>query len=169
VEQETEIYVIKWMRCYLVRECFYWLGTNSHGLRHQSQSWCPLHQDAIPLRNTIIELGHPQPPTPIQTDNSTAAGFANNTIKQAMDMRFYWIKDQVEQGQFLICWCPESENLGNYFTKHHLPSHNSLSHSSCLFEPQAYPKAQLRQCSARVCQFCLRLRLQQWLRLDSSD
>jgi hypothetical protein len=51
-------------------------------------------QDAIPLRNTLIELGHPQPPTPIQTDNSsTATGFANNTIKQkrskAMDMRFY--------------------------------------------------------------------------------
>ena len=58
-------------------------------------------QDAIPLRNTLIELGHPQPPTPIQTDNSTAAGFANDTIKQkrskAMDMRFYWIKDRVEQ------------------------------------------------------------------------
>jgi hypothetical protein len=34
-------------------------------------------QDAIPLRNTLIELGHPQPPTPIQTNNSTAAGFAN--------------------------------------------------------------------------------------------
>ena len=87
-------------------------------------------QDAIPLRNTLIELGHPQPPTPIQTDNSTAAGFANDTIKQkrskAMDMRFYWIKDRVEQGQFLIYWRPGSENLGDYFTKHHSPSHHRL-------------------------------------------
>jgi hypothetical protein len=61
-------------------------------------------QDANPLRNTLIELGHPHPPMPIQTNNSTAAGFANNTIKQklskAMDMFFYWIKDQVWQGQF---------------------------------------------------------------------
>jgi hypothetical protein len=84
-------------------------------------------QDTIPLRNTLIELCHPQPPTPIQTDNlSTAAGFANDTIKQksskAMDMHFYWIKDQVKQGQFLIYWCPGSKNLGNKFTKHHLPS-----------------------------------------------
>jgi uncharacterized protein YbcC (UPF0753/DUF2309 family) len=57
-------------------------------------------QDAIPLRNTLIELGHLQPPMPmIQTNNSTAAGFANDTIKQkrskAMDMRFYWIKDLI--------------------------------------------------------------------------
>ena len=87
-------------------------------------------QDAIPLRNTLIELGHPQPPTPIQTHNSTNTGFATNTIKQkrskAMDMRFYWIKDSVEQGQFLIYWRPGSKNLGNNFTKHHLPSHHQL-------------------------------------------
>ena len=35
----------------------------------------------------------PQPPTPIQVDNSTAVGISNQTIKQkipkAMDMRFY--------------------------------------------------------------------------------
>jgi hypothetical protein len=40
-----------------------------------------------------MELGHLQPLTPIQTDKSTAAGFANDTIKQkcskAMDMCFY--------------------------------------------------------------------------------
>jgi hypothetical protein len=56
-------------------------------------------QEALPIRVTLAELGHPQPPTPMQTDNSTAAGFANDTIKQkrskAIDMRFYWIKDRV--------------------------------------------------------------------------
>jgi hypothetical protein len=65
-------------------------------------------QDALPLRVTLKELGHPQPPTPMQTDNCTAAGFANDTIKQkrskAIDMRFYWIKDQVHQKQCLIYW-----------------------------------------------------------------
>jgi hypothetical protein len=39
-------------------------------------------QDAIPLRTTLEELGHAQPPTPIQTGNFTTAGFANNTLKQ---------------------------------------------------------------------------------------
>jgi hypothetical protein len=85
-------------------------------------------QDALPLRVTLEELGHPQPPTPMQTDNSTAAGFANDTIKQkrskAIDMRFYWIKDRVRQKQFLIYWCPGPDNLGDYHTKHHSPSHH---------------------------------------------
>ena len=34
----------------------------------------------IPLRHTLIEMGWPQPQTPIQTDNSTAVGFTNNII-----------------------------------------------------------------------------------------
>jgi hypothetical protein len=39
-------------------------------------------QEAIPLRYALEELGHPQPPTPVQTNNSNAAGYSNNTIKQ---------------------------------------------------------------------------------------
>lgn len=54
----------------------------------------------------LQELGHAQPPTPVQTDNSTAASLANNTLKQnrskAIDMRFYWLQDRVKQGQFYI-------------------------------------------------------------------
>jgi hypothetical protein len=60
------------------------------------------------LRTTLEELGHKQPPTPIETDNTTATGYSNGTIKQkctkAMDMRFYWIKDRVKQGQFNVYW-----------------------------------------------------------------
>jgi hypothetical protein len=50
------------------------------------------------LRTTLEELGHKQPPTPMETDNTTATGYSNGTIKQkrtkSMDMRFYWIKDR---------------------------------------------------------------------------
>ncbi len=85
-------------------------------------------QEAIPLRNTLIELGHPQPPTPLQTDNTTAAGFANDTIKQkrskAMDMRFDWIKCRVRQNHFRLHWRPGSENQADYHTKHHFPTHH---------------------------------------------
>jgi hypothetical protein len=49
------------------------------------------------LHTTLEELGHPQPPTPLQTDNTTATGYSNGTIThkctRAMDMRFYWVKD----------------------------------------------------------------------------
>jgi hypothetical protein len=34
------------------------------------------------LLTTLEELGHPRPPTPLQTDNTTATGYINGTIKQ---------------------------------------------------------------------------------------
>jgi hypothetical protein len=48
-------------------------------------------QSGAPLRVTLTDLGHTQPPTPLRTDNSTAYSIVNETIKQkrskAMDMR----------------------------------------------------------------------------------
>ena len=34
----------------------------------------------ISLRNTLIEMGWPQPPSPVQCDNSTATGVTNKTM-----------------------------------------------------------------------------------------
>ena len=49
-------------------------------------------QEAVPIHSLLRKLGHPQPATPIQVDNSTADNFANDTIKQkrskSVDMRF---------------------------------------------------------------------------------
>ena len=60
-------------------------------------------QESVPIRTCLEELGHPQPTTPIQVDNTTAAVFANKTLKQkrskAIDMRFYWIQDRCRGGQ----------------------------------------------------------------------
>jgi hypothetical protein len=80
------------------------------------------------LRTTLEELGHKKPPTPMETDNTTATGYSNGKIKQkrtkAMDMRFYWIKDRVKQEQFNLYWGPGYQNLADYFTKHHSLSHH---------------------------------------------
>jgi hypothetical protein len=80
------------------------------------------------LRTTLEELGHKQPPIPMETDYITATGYINGTIKQkrtkSMDMRFYWIKDRVKQGQLKIYLGPGSQNLADYFTKHHSPAHH---------------------------------------------
>jgi hypothetical protein len=86
-------------------------------------------QEASYIRNILREMGHPQEgPTPFITDNSTAHAFANSTkkIKQskAMDMRFYWIRDREQQRQIKVFWQKGKDNLANYFTKHHLPSHH---------------------------------------------
>ena len=84
-------------------------------------------QDAAPISITLEELGHPQASIPIQLDNTTAEGFANGNMKQrrskSMDMRWYWIKDRVRQGQFLVYYRQGETNLGDPFTKHHTPSH----------------------------------------------
>ena len=56
-------------------------------------------KEAYAIRNILAKLSHPQPSTPIVTDNSTASGITNDTVHQkhskAMDMRFYWVRDQV--------------------------------------------------------------------------
>ena len=79
-------------------------------------------QEAIILRTTLEEVGHMQPPTPIKTDNSIASGIANKSIRQrrsrSMDMRFYWVRDRVQQGKFIIYWGPSKDNRGDLYTKH---------------------------------------------------
>ena len=61
---------------------------------------------AVPQRHLLEEMGHPQPPTPIQTDNTTAYGIINNKIQpkatKAMDMRFHWLRDPESKKQFHI-------------------------------------------------------------------
>jgi len=85
-------------------------------------------QEACPIRVALNEMGWKQPTTPITTDNSCAEGIINETVKQkrskAIDMRFYWIRDRVKQGQFRIHWQKGEVNLGDYMTKHHSAKHH---------------------------------------------
>ena len=37
---------------------------------------------ATPIRQTLQDLNHPQPPTALKTDNSTTTGFVYNNIQQ---------------------------------------------------------------------------------------
>ena len=71
-------------------------------------------KNMIPLRNTLIEIGWPQPQTPIQTDNSTAVGFANKTIVnkaiKSEGMKLWWLRDRISQEQFRYYWAPGSKN-----------------------------------------------------------
>jgi hypothetical protein len=38
-------------------------------------------QDGIVFCQTLADMGHPQPKTPVHCDNATAVGIENNTIK----------------------------------------------------------------------------------------
>jgi hypothetical protein len=83
---------------------------------------------AVSIRPTLIKLGHPQPRTPMQTDNATAHALLTNKILpkalKAMDMRFHWLRCCNAQGQFRYYWRPGTQNLADYFTKHHPATHH---------------------------------------------
>ena len=50
-------------------------------------------RELIQIYTSAIDMGHHQPPTPLQVEKLTAVGFANRNIEQkiskAIDMRFY--------------------------------------------------------------------------------
>jgi hypothetical protein len=102
-------------------------------------------QDGAMFRTTLEEMGYPQPPTPIKTDNAAAEGIINDKVKQrrskAIDMRFYWVRDRVRQGHFRIYWQPGRENHADYFTKHHSPAHHRSQRAIYLHEPERPPAA----------------------------
>jgi hypothetical protein len=55
-----------------------------------------------------------------------------------MDMQYYWTRDRVAQGHFVVHWRKGANNLADYFTKHHSPAHHRLMRSQHLHElPQS--------------------------------
>lgn len=80
-------------------------------------------QQGIPIRHALTALGHPQPPTPIKTDNSTAHGFIYKNINtkksKSWDMRYHWLRDREHHGQIDIYWQAGTHNNADYWTKHH--------------------------------------------------
>ena len=58
-------------------------------------------QIAVQIRYILQSLNHPQPPTPIKTDNSMAYSFVTNNIHQkklkSWNMNYYWLRDRQTQ------------------------------------------------------------------------
>jgi hypothetical protein len=65
-------------------------------------------REMIPHRQTHISMGWPQPKSPIEMDDSTAAGVTNETIvlfrAKMMDMRFWWLRCHASQDQLCYYW-----------------------------------------------------------------
>ena len=80
-------------------------------------------QEATIMRLILQEMGHPQPPTPIHIDNTTAVGIVNGTIKRqrsrTMEMRYFWLLDRQAQLNFAFHYTPGHKNLGDYPSKAH--------------------------------------------------
>ena len=65
-------------------------------------------RQAIPAKRTLEEMGHKQPATPIQTDNTTALGFVTKTLNpkatKSTDMKYWCLSDKSDQEQFHYYW-----------------------------------------------------------------
>ena len=87
-------------------------------------------QTKIHIRRLLQALGHPQPPTPLKTDNSTANAFVNKSLQQkkskSWDMKYHWLCDKQQQKYFRVFWDRGSKNGANYFTKHHPSPYHKL-------------------------------------------
>jgi hypothetical protein len=83
---------------------------------------------AVYIRIILEEMGHKQPATPLQTDNSMAKAVTNGKVQtkrtKVMDMRFHWLQDRECQRQFRIYWRPVKLNYADYWTKHHPTKHH---------------------------------------------
>ena len=94
-------------------------------------------QMALPIRQMLIDLGHPQPRTPIKTDNSTAYNFVNHSMRRKMskswDMRYNWLRDANVVKQLLkIWWEKGTQNYADYFTKHFPPKIHKMKRKQYL-------------------------------------
>jgi len=86
-------------------------------------------REAVPQRQLLEEMGNPQPPTPMQTDNSTALGVVTSNI------RFHWLRCREAQNQFRFFWRPGTTNLADYWTKHHCAAHHVEQRKHILTPP----------------------------------
>ena len=100
------------------------------------------------LRNILEDLGYPQKTTNIMCDNSCAVGIVNATVKQkrskAIDMRYHWIRDQVQQGKLTVTWAEGATNLADYFTKAHPVHHYVTMRRTYVYTPKS---ASIRICA----------------------
>jgi len=92
-------------------------------------------------RNILLDMGHPQPATPVHCDNATAVGITNGIVKRhkskSMEMLFFWVKDQAKLERFAIYWHPGLEHLGDYQSKHHIGKHHLNVHPWYLHLPHS--------------------------------
>ena len=93
-------------------------------------------------------MGHPQPPTPIMTDNTTALGFVSKNLQpkqtKSTDMRYWWMRDRSDQKQFRYYWGPGKQILADYYTKHFCAAHHREMRPKLLTDPREVNKLRKR-------------------------
>ena len=118
-------------------------------------------RETIPIRQTLMAMGHRQAPTPIKTDNSTALSFVTANMKQkkskSWDMRLNWLRDRKEQLQFQYYWDKGIHNTADYHTKHHAPKYHLQQRHKYVYVPNTHKTLMILtrvfSKAARVCSY----------------
>ena len=104
-------------------------------------------RQAIPARRTLEEMGHKQPPTPVQTDNTTALGFVTKTLNpkatKSTDMKYWWLRDKSDQEQFQYYWNKGKGNRADYWTKHFCAAHHRETRPTILTDASEVDKLRI--------------------------
>ena len=111
-------------------------------------------REAVPMRQTLHEMGHPQPKTPMQTDNTAAHQVVSNNVQpkrtKSMDKNFHWLRDRAAQKQFRYYWRPGPKNLADYHTKHHPGKHHQNMRGEFFSPPRVLEDLRRRQQVAKL-------------------
>ena len=134
--------------------------SETHGVFHNATK-------ILPLRHLLTDMGHIQTqPTPVRTDNSTAAGFTNKNMimkhSKTWDMQLHWLQDPNNNKHFKVFWDKGINNGADYHTKHHSTIHHRRvrmdkkyvrdihqdlqTKINCLFSPKNVTNTLLRGC-----------------------
>ena len=83
---------------------------------------------SIPARQSLNEMGHHRPWTPMQNNNRAAHSVVTKNVQpkrtKVMNMSFHWLWFRDVQDQFRYYWRPGSQNWDYYWTKHFPASHH---------------------------------------------
>jgi hypothetical protein len=68
---------------------------------------------------------------------------------KAMDMRFHWLRYCKAQDQYCFYWRPGTQNLADYWTKHHAASHHKAFQPQILMSSASKPASEVFPSSHR--------------------
>ena len=89
----------------------------------ETMTACLAGRTIIYIRNLLIDMGYPQPPTLLTCDNETTVGILNETMKpirsKCYDNRYFWLRDRIRHKQITLTWQSGKTNFADFFTKLH--------------------------------------------------
>ena len=95
-------------------------------------------QITLYLQLMLATLGHPPINTSVKTDNGMAAQFVKDTIRnkrsKLWDVRYHWLTEHQVKGDLNIYWDRRKNNLVDYHTKHHSPTHHKKVRKNISFK-----------------------------------